>query len=302
MPELRTLRIQLATIGAGGMVSVALRHRLRRPLRIGRLVESALAGKRGLEIGGPSAVFARGGLLPIYPTLASLDNCDFGGDTLWHGAVADGSPYRYDAERAAGTHFIRDATDLAGMADASYDAVVSSHTLEHVANPLRALAEWSRVIGSAGHVLVVVPHAEHTVDRSRPLTTLEHIEQDYEQGTREDDDTHVQEFVELADLDVDPERLTRDAFRVRTTAFASNRAIHHHVFDTRLVVQLFDRAGYRVLGVDTALPFHIVVLARAPGGDTGGNDAFLSPDAAWVQHSVFRRDRIASGSSATSRR
>ena len=120
MPGLRTIRIQLATIGVRGMVSVALRNRLRRPLAVWPVVEGVLMGTQGLEIGGPSAVFTRGGLVPVYPILAGLDNCDFGGDTLWHGSVANGSAYRYDDHQPAGTHFVRDGTDLSGIADGSY--------------------------------------------------------------------------------------------------------------------------------------------------------------------------------------
>ena len=54
---------------------------------------------------------------------------------------------------------------------------------------------------------------------------------------------------------------------------------------------LLDLGGYRILGVDTALPFHIVVLAQASSGGAGGNDVFLAPDAQWARRSVFRRDR-----------
>jgi SAM-dependent methyltransferase len=205
--------------------------------------------------------------------------------------VPEGSSYVYDPDRPPGTHFVREATDLAGVADGSYEVILSSHTLEHVANPLRALAEWARVTGPAGHVLLVVPHLEHTVDRRRPVTTLEHLEADLECGIGEDDATHVEEFVELADLDVDPERLTREELRTRTRAFASNRAIHHHVFDTELVVRLLDRAGYEILAVDTALPFHVVVLARVTRGSAAANDAFLGPEAPWRRRSVFSRDR-----------
>lgn len=292
MAALRPIRIQLKTIGFRGMLSVALRNRLHRPLAIWPLLEHALTGKRGLEIGGPSPVFARGGLVPAYAVLTALDNCHFASNTMWHGSEADGSPYRWDGRKPAGTHFVRHGTDLAGIADASYEVVVSSHTLEHIANPLRALAEWARVVGPEGHVLLVVPHAENTIDRRRPLTTLGHLEQDYARGTGEDDDTHLAEFVELADFDVEPTGTTREAFRVRSAAFMADRAVHHHVFDTRLVLRLLDRAGYRILGVDTALPFHIVVLARASGGGDG-NQAFLAVDAPWARRSVFRRDRSA---------
>jgi SAM-dependent methyltransferase len=219
-----------------------------------------------------------------------LDNCDFAGDTLWHGAAAEHEAFTYDSERPSGRRFIRDATSLDGIDDASYDIVLSSHTLEHIANPLRALAEWKRVVGSEGHLVLVLPHLQNTFDHRRPVTTLEHIEADLARSTGEDDPTHIEEFIELCDPRRVPDRLTRSAVAQRTRDSVANRTLHHHVFDTNLVVRLLDRAGCRLLSIETALPFHIVAVARANGGDRDNSD-FLAPTARWRQESVFRRDR-----------
>ena len=290
MPELRDVRIQLATIGLRGMAALALRNRRDRRLQAYEVCAPLLDQARGLEIGGPSAIFARDGILPLYPLLARLDNCDFAGETIWHGDAADGSPFEFDADREPGRRFVRDATALDGIGDASYDVVLSSHTLEHVANPLRALAEWKRVAGSASLLVLVVPHLENTFDHRRPVTTLEHLEADFARSTREDDVTHVREFIELCDLTRVPERLSRQAFEQRTRAHIENRTIHHHVFDTDLVVRLLDSAGYQLLAVETALPFHVVTVARASGG-APDNETFLAGTAHWRRASVFRRDR-----------
>ncbi len=50
-----------------------------------------------------------------------------------------------------------DAQFLAGVPDASYDFVHSSHCLEHLHNPGEGLANWLRVIRPGGHVIVTVP-------------------------------------------------------------------------------------------------------------------------------------------------
>jgi len=295
MPDVRHLRIQLATIGLRGMATLALRNRLGRRLRSFEVCQLLLEQARGLEIGGPSAIFARDGILPVYPLLAGLDNCDFAGETIWHGDEAEGSPFAYDGDRAPGRRFVRDATALTGIDDASYDVVLSSHTLEHIANPLRALAEWRRVVGAAGHLVLVVPHLENTVDHLRPVTTLEHLESDLARSTPEDDETHVREFIELADLGRAPELPSREAFERRTRANLEHRAIHHHVFDTDLVGRLLHRAGFQLLALEPALPFHIVAVARVC--DRPDNDAFTSADAEWRRTSTFRRDRVYRGSS-----
>ena len=229
-------------------------------------------------------------MLPLYPLLRGLDNCDFAGETLWHGTTVEGGPFRYDPDRIPGRQFVRDATDLAGIPDGSYDLALSSHVLEHVANPLRALAEWRRVVGVGGHIVLVVPHFEHTIDHRRPVTTLEHLASDFERSVTEGDDTHLREFIELSDLTRDPERLSRPAFEQRTLAFTRNRAIHHHVFDTELVVRLLDNARCQLVAVETALPFDIVAVARVPSA-IPDNGEFLAAGAVWRRTSVFRRDR-----------
>ncbi len=194
----------------------------------------------------------------------------------------------YDPAKPAGARLIRSATSLHGIDDGSYDVVLASHTLEHVANPLLALSEWRRVVGPDGHLVLVVPHLENTFDHRRPVTTLAHLDEDFARSVGEDDDTHVAEFIELCDLGRVPDNLTSDEFRVRTIDFVENRSLHHHVFDTELVVRLLDHAGYGLLAVETALPFHVVVLARAGGGD---NDAVLAGGTDWRRASVFQRDR-----------
>ncbi|MBA2462256.1 MAG: class I SAM-dependent methyltransferase [Actinobacteria bacterium] len=290
MRALRDLRGQLATIGPRGMITLAAQNRLGRRLRSYEVCRPLVEQARGLEIGGPSGIFARGGMLPLYPLLERLDNCDFTDETIWHGEAEEGSAFHYDARREPGRRFIRDATALDGIEDASYDVVFSSHTIEHLANPLRALAEWKRVLREDGCLVLVVPHLENTFDHRRPVTTLEHLERDLARSVPEDDETHLQEFIELCDLTRVPERLSRPAFEQRTRAFAENRTLHHHVFDTRLVVLLLDRVGFELLAVETALPFHIVAVAQA-GAHGRDNSAFIADTADWRRASVFRHDR-----------
>ena len=95
-------------------------------------------GKRGLEIGGPSRIFAGRSLLPIYSLVASCDNCNFSRNTVWQSSVEEGLTFRYHPNKPKGYQFIREATNLSGIADESYDFAISSHLIEHVANPLKA--------------------------------------------------------------------------------------------------------------------------------------------------------------------
>src|SRR6266567_2431005 len=111
-----------------------------------RLLRSRLAGlewylsvfaqKSGLEIGGPSPIFSEDGAIPIYSVLKSLDNCLFSRRTIWEGQVQEGLRFRYHALRPLGYQFVMEGSKLLAIGDSSYDCVLASHTLEHIANPL----------------------------------------------------------------------------------------------------------------------------------------------------------------------
>lgn len=64
--------------------------------------------------------------------------------------------------------------------DESQDFVISSHVLEHFADPVRTLLEWDRVVRPGGVIFMIVPHKKRTFDRKRPRTTLDHLIADYE--------------------------------------------------------------------------------------------------------------------------
>ena len=74
--------------------------------------------------------------------------------------------------------YIGDACDLP-FYDSSLRYVVTSHVLEHVANPLAALSEWYRVLMHGGIIYAVIPDRRKTFDRNRALTTVDHIYEDF---------------------------------------------------------------------------------------------------------------------------
>lgn len=53
-----------------------------------------------------------------------------------------------------------DAHDLASIPDHTFSWLFSSHCLEHLADPDRALLNWLRVVGVGGHLLLSVPHRQ----------------------------------------------------------------------------------------------------------------------------------------------
>ena len=202
---------------------------------------------------------------------------------------AKGARTEYLPGRNCGLQFILEATDLSEIQSGAYDFVLSSHSLEHTANPLLALKEWMRVMRSDGILLLVLPHKEGTFDHRRRSTTLEHMITDYENGTTENDLTHLDEIIECHDLSMDPAAGDSEEFRQRSEQNFFNRCLHHHVFEASTAAALVDRAGFQILRAETALPYHIVVLAQK--AVTPNNSRFLSENADLLRFSRFPGDR-----------
>lgn len=248
--------------GIRGLIETAFRRIFPRRLECYSSYKGFFEEKTGLEIGGPSGIFNRKGLIPVYPTAALVDNCTFSHQTVWEGALSEGSNFHFDPRKAPGAQYIVEASNLSRIASASYDFVLSSHVLEHVANPLQALAEWIRVLKEEGLLVLVVPHKDGTFDHLRPVTSLSHLIQDFERQTGEGDMTHLDEILRLHDLARDPDAGDLDAFKKRSMNNLENRCLHQHVFDTRLAIEVVNHMGLKILSVELFKPFHIVVVAQ----------------------------------------
>jgi hypothetical protein len=98
---------------------------------------------RVLEIGGPSAVFSSGGLRPVYACAARVDNINFTARTAWESELHDSGAFGLHPVRPPGTQWLCDAVVLTEFTHASYDLVPPSHCLDHAANPLAALPNFS---------------------------------------------------------------------------------------------------------------------------------------------------------------
>ncbi len=244
--------------------ALAALRRLRR--RLNRVPGHAafcreLAGKSGLEIGGPSAMFRD--LLPVYRVVAALDGVNFADTTMWEGRIQEGGRFEYDTGRV-GRQSIAEATSLTGIATGRYQFVLSSNCLEHVANPLKALREWMRVIEPGGLLLLVLPNPQSNFDHRRPVTRFEHLLDDERADVGEDDLTHLDEILALHDLDRDPWAGGRENFERRSRDNMRHRGLHHHVFDAALMARLCAHVGLTpIRQATTATDF--IYLGRTPG-------------------------------------
>ncbi len=122
-----------------------------------------------------------------------------------------------------------DHDGLAQFGDGAFAFVICNHVIEHVANPIKLLGEIFRIAAPGGVVVLSAPDKDYTYDKTRPLTTFEHLWSDYENNVTENDDEHYMDFFRGAAthvLEADPIHLPAQIKRVR------ERREHAHVWDS----------------------------------------------------------------------
>lgn len=158
-----------------------------------------------------------------------------------------------------------DRGDLARFPDASFDFVVCNHVIEHVANPARLVEDLFRLVRRGGHVVLTVPDKRFTFDHERPLTPLDHLWADYENGVTTNDDAHYREFIEH----VTPHVLAESPENIlRHIELCRERREHAHVWDSPHFRAFLDQClrrfsvvaepAYESLGRDNRLEYFSV--------------------------------------------
>ncbi len=219
-----------------------------------------VANKIGIEIGGPSSIFLENNFVPIYPYLKALDGVNFSSQTIWEGEIKQGQTYKYG--NRVGNQFIAEGSDLGLIMSNSYDFLLSCNNLEHMANPLKALIEWKRVIKVGGALILILPRKESNFDHKRSITSLNHLIKDYENNVDESDTAVLDEVLKLHDLKRDPKAGNFEDFKRRLTDNFNNRSLHHHVFDTNLLKQLMQHIGLQTVVTYSSPTDHFIAAIK----------------------------------------
>ena len=194
----------------------------------------------GLEIGGPSNIFKY--RIPVYSNCLSMEFSNFSSQTVWEGRLSGTTKYFYNKR---GKQHIAEATELEIFSDQQFDFVLSSNCLEHVANPIKALKEWRRIVKNT--IILILPLKDNNFDHRRPITTFEHLIDDYNNDVDEYDLTHLDEILSLHDLKLDPLAGSYEDFKNRSLKNFENRCLHHHVFDENLVNEICNHLGMSIV-------------------------------------------------------
>jgi SAM-dependent methyltransferase len=200
--------------------------------------------KCGIVIGG----HLRWNFKPLLETaqkIIHIDNCP----------DCEGTSARID--------YVTEASDLFFAKNESMDFVCSSHVLEHLANPLKAINEWKRVLRPGGIIYAGVPDKRHTFDHKRDRTPLSHLVEDLNNEVDQTDQTHVCDYIEKWD--------TRDGnLSCKESSLEDARQrpesmIHHHVWITEDIGEIFRYMGLKIIYGPILRHDTIHIVGQKPG-------------------------------------
>lgn len=192
-------------------------------------LEQLTCNKRGVEIGGPSETGK-----DIYKNAQNMDNVIFSKNTVWSKHTNE---YNYYSGKT-GKVIINDSVNISLVKNSEYDFCFSSHCLEHIANPLKAVSEWLRIIKKNGHVIIIVPEKSMCFDHKRNVSSFSTLLSQYQKNVGEDDLSTLPEILAKHDLAMDPPAGDLGQFTKRSLDNFNNRCLHHYVYSPELLMEI----------------------------------------------------------------
>ncbi len=202
--------------------------------------------KKGIEIGGPSFFFRN--FLKVYKNIESLDNVNFKSKTLWQNNKNLNSFLWSKSKNKIGKEFICCSTDMSIIPNESYDFILSCHQIEHVANPLKAIKEFRRILKKTGYLILILPNSKFDFDHNRKITTFSHLLDDFNFNISENDLTHLDESLKLTDFTNNFTEFNR--FKELAEDNFNNRILHHHIFNYKLIQEVCKFTDFTLLQFD----------------------------------------------------
>lgn len=111
-----------------------------------------------------------------------------------------------------------------------FDYIIANHVIEHSPNPILYIQELSRLLNKNGILFMAIPDKKNTFDKNRPITTFDHLIDDYLSGADNSDITHVFEYNRFVVYENQP---LNEVYKKTLLDLKKNKKfshIHYHVF------------------------------------------------------------------------
>jgi SAM-dependent methyltransferase len=141
-----------------------------------------------------------------------------------------------------------------GIADGSQDFIIANHVVEHLENPIMAIESMLRILKIGGILFMALPDRRYTFDFDRPLTTFQHVRDDYQNGSLRSRQGHYLEVAQTlyslsgSDAVAFAEKLEKEGLDT-----------HFHVWEQHTAMDMILR-----LKSELDFPFEILVNSTFP--------------------------------------
>jgi len=128
-----------------------------------------------------------------------------------------------------------DADGLKVLEESSFDFVIASHLLEHLAQPFKMLDEIWRVLKPNGVAVIFLPDRRRTFDRKRICQSFEHFYDEYQNSSYEVNVDDLRDYL-LKVENYSLVKLDNDLVK-----FHLARSIHVHAWTDKEFIRIFSQ-------------------------------------------------------------
>lgn len=221
-----------------------------------KLLKLIFQNKEGIEFGGPTNLVEKPNYEFQLYSFLNLDGANIFEQNYFQGYLK--KDYKYGNNK--GKQFNADVTKIKDLdrINKKYDFIFTSHIIEHIANPLKALIIWKTILNKNGYLISIVPDYRYSFDRKRTLTKISHILEDYNSNIQEDDITHISEQISLHDWSLGGMK----NFNELAANNVHTRVVHHHTFIKSTLKKLLKIGGYKTVFTFKLDDLNIVNVAK----------------------------------------
>ncbi|MCW2982135.1 MAG: putative methyltransferase [Solirubrobacterales bacterium] len=162
---------------------------------------------------------------------------------------------------------VDDGEKLATVTGESQDFIIANHFLEHTEDPIGTILTHLSKVRPGGVLFYAVPDKRYSFDFRRPVTPLEHMVADHEQGPERSRREHYEDFARLVLVDDGVTDWAKRATELEEAAYS----IHMHVWTQaeflRLILairEMNDEAFDIEACAHRGIEFMVVLRKRGP--------------------------------------